>query len=307
VQLDDRDTRAQLRKATAGVQEARDGLQEVERLLGAAGQAIAAAQAQEALALSTRTRYQTLLERRSVAPQEYDEVAARYTMAAAAVARAREEQAALVARKQQALARIAQAQADLANAEVVLGYTRITAPVAGIVVAKTVEVGGLASPGVPLYTIEEEHYRFEASVQEAQLHKIQPGQQATIRIEALGREITAPIVEIVPAADPLSRTFTVKLDLPEEPGLRTGLYGKAQFHTGQRQVLLVPQGAIVERGQLQGVFVVAPDNITRLRLVKTGKTEAVGVEILSGLHRGERLIVEGVERVVDGSRVEGEG
>jgi multidrug efflux pump subunit AcrA (membrane-fusion protein) len=304
VELDDADVQAQLHKAQAGRREAQYGPEEVERAIQAAARAVEAAQAQEDVAAATFRRYQVLRERRAVAPQEYDEITAKYKAATATVARAREEQAALRAKQHQVVERLAQAKAEVAQAQALLDYTRLRASIPGTVVAKPVEVGNLVSPGVSLCTIEAERYRFEATVQESDIQKIHTGQQATVSLDALGTDLTASVVEMVPAADPLSRTFTVKLDLPAAPGLSSGLYGKARFSVGQRQALLLPQQALVERGQLQGVFVVEPDHIARLRLVKTGKSVGDQVEILSGLHVGERTIVEGLERISDGSRVE---
>lgn len=304
VELDDRDIKAQLQRAEAGLREARDALKEVERAIQAQEKAIEAAKAQEALALATFTRYQRLLERRSVAPQEFDEVAAKHQAALAEVLRAEEIKASLLAKREQLLARIEQAKAEVENAQVVVGYAKIPAPIHGIVVAKAVEVGNLAAPGLPLLTIEEERYRLEAAVQESEIGEIRRGWPADVALEALGQTLRGSVVEIVPAADPLSRTFTVKIDLPPTPGLRSGLYGKARFTVGQQKALVIPRKAIVERGQLEGVFVLDQEHTAHLRLVKTGKGYGDLVEILSGLRPGEQIVVEGIEKVSDGSRVE---
>jgi membrane fusion protein, multidrug efflux system len=96
---------------------------------------------------------------------------------------------------------------------------------------------------------------------------------------------------------------TVKLDLPAGPGLRSGLFGRARFPAGERQALLVPIAALVERGQLTAVYVVGADDVARLRLVTAGTRHADRVEILSGLAGGERIVVEGAPRVSDGARV----
>jgi multidrug efflux system membrane fusion protein len=307
VRLDDREVRAQLQRAEAGLRGAQDSLQEIEGATRAAQSAIEAAAAQAEVTQATLQRYAMLLERRSVAPQEYDEVVARAKGAAASLARAKEEKTALSAKKGQALARIEQAGAEVTNARIVLGYTTIRSPMDGIVVRRTAEVGNLASPGVPLFTIEAERYRLEVSVQESEIRQIRIGQHVTVSIEALGQTLQGPVDEIVPTVDPLSRTFTVKLSLLPKPGLRSGLYGKARFIVGQRQVLVVPRAAIVTRGQLQGVFVLESDHVARLRLVQTGKTYAHGIEVLSGLQSGERVITVGADKVTDGSRVEGAG
>jgi multidrug efflux pump subunit AcrA (membrane-fusion protein) len=306
VELDDRDVKAQLHRAEAALREATHAREEVERAILAQEKAIDAVTAQEELALATFNRYKALLERRSVAPQEYDEVAAKHKAALAEAERSREMKAALLAKRGQTSARIEQAEAEVSNATVLVGYTTIRAPINGIVVAKTVEVGNLATPGVPLITIEEERYRLEATIQESEIRKLRVGHRVGLTIEALGRELSGAIVEIVPAADPMSRTFTVKIDLPATPGLRSGLYGKARLMVGRQEALVISRKATIERGQLVGVFVLDPGGIARLRLIKTGKVYGDRIEILSGLSPGERIVVEGVEKVSDGSRVQDE-
>ena len=123
------------------------------------------------------------------------------------------------------------------------------------------------------------------------------------RILAAHREISL-MDEIVPASDPGSRTQLVKISLDSRPGLRTGTFGRALFTIGEREALLVPAAALVRRGQLVGVFVLDEKNVARYRLVTTGATFPGGVEILSGLGAGEKIVVAGAERVIDGSRVE---
>jgi multidrug efflux pump subunit AcrA (membrane-fusion protein) len=85
--------------------------------------------------------------------------------------------------------------------------------------------------------------------------------------------------------------------------LRSGLYAKAQFISGQRQALTIPQSAITERGQLVGVFVVDNSGVARLRLIKTGKVFGQTVEVLSGLNAGEQIVVDGLSAIQDGTRV----
>lgn len=313
IEIDDRDVVAQLRKAQAGVHEAQDALEEVERAIAAAESARAAAEANKALATSTFTRYQTLLQRRSVSQQEFDEVHAKYKAATAEAGRTNQISQSLLAKRNQVLAKIDQAKADVTNAQVYVGYARVTAPIAGIVTAKQVDVGVLAAPGVPLITIEDDaHYRLEVAVEESQMGKIHLGDPARVHIDALGQgEIAGRVAEIVPAADPVSRSYTVKIDLPMgakdadgRPPLRSGLYGRARFTIGQKSMMTIPQKAIIQRGQLVGVYVVDSSNIARLRLIKTGKPYGDRVEVLAGLKEGDRVVMENVEVVSDGSRVQ---
>src|SRR6266511_3700875 len=212
----------------------------------------------------------------------------------------------LAAKKRQGLAQIDQAKADVANAQVFVSYARITSPITGVVVAKHTEVGSTATPGTPLLTIEDgSRYRLEVAVEESRLGKIRIGQRARLRIDALGADdMEGGVSEITPAADPMSRSYTVKIDLPARQLLRSGLYGVARFASGQRQAILIPRKSVTYRGQLAGVFVVDDAGVARLRLIQTGKTYGENVEALSGLNGGERVVVNGVADVKDGVRIQ---
>lgn len=157
--LDDRDVSTQLRRARAAREEAGQALEEVELALRASDRAQEAARAQQELARATLARYRVLLDRELVAAQGYDELAARARVATADAARLVETHASLGAKRRQMVARIEQADADVANLTVLTGYTKVLAPFDGVVVAKPAEVGNLAAPGVALLIVEEERYR----------------------------------------------------------------------------------------------------------------------------------------------------
>ncbi len=306
LEIDNRDAAAQLQKAQAGLLEAQAAQTEVEQSSNGAQAAKAAVEANQRLAQATFNRYQTLLERKSVSAQEFDEVKARLQIAEAEVERADKMLQMIAAKKAQVRARIEQAKAELSNAQVNAGYARITAPLNGIVIAKSIEIGSTATPGAPLLTLEDSaRYRLEAAVEESQLRRIRLRDAARVQIDALGgAELSATVSEIMPSAEAGSRSYTVKLELPPQTLLRSGMYGTARFASGQRQALLIPQRALVQRGQLTGVFVVDKENVARMRLVKTGKTVGEQVEILSGLQAGERFATEGAANLSDGNRVQ---
>jgi membrane fusion protein, multidrug efflux system len=222
------------------------------------------------------------------------------------VERAVAETQALQAKRQQAQARIASAQADLASVQVTLGYAKIVAPISGVVTVKHADIGSLAAPGTPLLTLEDSRrYWLEAAVPESQTARIRRGQSLAVQIEAAGISTTATVSEIVPTADPATRTTLVRLDLPASASLRSGLFGRVWVPTGRRQAIRVAREAVIERGQLQGVYVVAPDNIARFRLVRTGEASRGAVEVLSGLTSGEVVVLGSTARVSDGARIEG--
>ena len=245
-----------------------------------------------ALAESTLKRYQTLLEKKSVSPQEFDEVKAR-------------QQAAL-ARRDMTKAGQAQAQAALSQARTSLDYTRIRAPFEGVVAGKKADSGTLASPGMPIFTIEDVHrFRLEATVNESDLQYVRTGQQVPVLIDALGNTgLKGKVVQIVPAADSASRTFLVKIELPTDTRLRSGLFGRAQFSRGERQALLIPRSAVVERGQLQGIYVLDQNKIASLRYITLGKPSGAEVEVLAGLQNGERLVAKPGAVDLNGKRIE---
>lgn len=201
----------------------------------------------------------------------------------------------------QARARVA--IAGVTEAETMLSYTKVTAPFAGVITRKHADVGDLASPGKPLLDLEDSRVlRLEADVPEAVVGKLALGDKLPVRIAALGTEGEGVISEIAPAADPGSRTFLVKLDLPAQPGLRAGQFGRVAMPVGETTALRVPVAAVIQRGQMEMVFVVRA-NQAQLRLVKTGKRIGDEVELVSGVEAGEQIAVGNVAGLMDGQPV----
>lgn len=290
VELDSRDLDAQLQQAEAAHREAQDALQEVEA-------AIASAKANLELAQATFRRIQDLFEKKSVSNQEFDEAAARLKSAQAAYEMA-------AAKRRQVTARLSQAAAVVESAKVMRGYARLTAPFDGIITEKRVEPGDLAAPGAPLAVIERaDGFRLEVSVEESRLRELRPGQTAEVSLEALDRTLEARIGEIVPSVDAVSRTGIVKLDLPNLPQVRSGMFGRARFPLGNRPVLAIPASAVREQGQLRSVFVVE-NGLARARLVTLGASRGDRREVLSGLAAGEKIVAPLPDGLVDGARVE---
>jgi membrane fusion protein, multidrug efflux system len=270
--IDDRDLVQQCRAGEAGHKEALKA-QEVARQ-------------HKVLAEVTCRRYRQLYEGKAISRQEMDQVETQAKVAAVELERAQ--------------AVVVKAQAAVAETRVLLGHTRITAPVTGTVTAKRIEVGSMAVPGMPLLMVEDNSsFKLEINVNESLAGKLTIGMPVNVAIEAIGKELEASITEIVPAVDPISRTFPVKTQL-QAPGLKSGLYARVQIPLGKKEVLLVPTTAVVARGQLTGVYRVADTGVITYGLVRTGKPHGHSVEILSGLRAGDRIIVAGVARAIDG-------
>jgi membrane fusion protein, multidrug efflux system len=287
--LDDRAPKAQLNMARAGVEEASQGLVEMDH-------ALQAARANLDFAHATFQRYQALLAKNSISRQEFDDAQTHYKAALA-------NELALEAKKKQVEARDQQAHSQQAAAQTIFSHSRILSPLNGVVVAKQVDAGTVVMPGTPLLTVEDNaHYRLDVSVPEDFVRNIALRQLLPVSLPE--GNFTARVAEIVPVADRASRTFTVKLDLPANCRCRSGEYGEASIRSGVVKTLLVPSGTVVQRGELEGVFVANDRGIVHFRLVKTGRVIGDSTEILSGLSSGERVAISKVDQLQDGVQVE---
>ncbi len=294
VVLDDRQLAAQRAAAEAGLAQAVAAREE-------AGRAAAAAQAQASVAEKTYKRYVYLREQKSVSPQEFDEVEAKQQAAQAMLAAAH-------AREQQAAAGYEQASEQLRAARAVVSYTRIVAPFDGVVQHRFVDPGAMATPGMPLLSVEgTAAYRLVVTVDAENAAGIRVGATVPVGLDALrGRTLTGRVAEIEPGANPASHTLQVKIDLPRDPALRSGLFGRAWFTHGTRQAIVVPQSAILDRGQLRGIYVVDASSVIHFRLVTLG-AQAAGEQgriALSGLGPGERVVTDPGARDLDGKKLE---
>lgn len=269
----------------------RAAMQQAEAAVSAAQSGVTAADSELALAAATLKRYQQLYEKKSVSPQEFDQINARYQSAQAQRAIAQEQQS--------------QANAASAQARTALGYAIIRAPFSGILTQKMADAGTLASPGMPLFAMEDTRsYRLEVSVDESDIRLARIGQTVPVTIGALENPALAgKVVQIVPAADPASRSFLVKIELPADSQLRSGLFGRANFLRGEREALLIPRTSIIGRGNLQGIYVLGANQIAELRYVTLGQTEGQAVEVLSGLQTGEEFVAAPGGRELGGKRI----
>jgi RND family efflux transporter MFP subunit len=157
----------------------------------------------------------------------------------------------------------AQAKAALSQATIGASYTQIRAPFSGIIAQRNVDPGALASPGIPLFTLESmAHFHLQVSVDESKMPSIRQSQSIPIEIDAIAeKEMNGKVIQIYPAGDASSHSFTVKIELPQNAALRSGLFGRANFGSGQRTSIVIPQLAVVRRGNLVSVYVVGADKI----------------------------------------------
>ncbi|MEJ2155799.1 MAG: efflux RND transporter periplasmic adaptor subunit [Desulfobacteraceae bacterium] len=223
-------------------------------------------------------RYQQLLKEQSASQQEFDR----------ALARHREAQAAVAA------ARVSQKDA------------KVRAPYDGRVVAKLINAGDLASPGTPFLSIEQQGlFWTDLVLPERHIQAVHTGLEVKVKVPALNnREIVGEVGRIVPMADARSRSFQVKVAMPPGLDLKSGMFARVAIPLADSGMLLVPKTAIVEQGQLTGIYKVDSAGIAHFRLVRTGKTYGDRMEIVSGLQADQQYVSDVPLKLKDGAKVE---
>ncbi|MCL2778655.1 MAG: efflux RND transporter periplasmic adaptor subunit [Polyangiaceae bacterium] len=290
VKLEANDVQAQVARNTATVGQLTNNKVEAEN-------ALAAARANAKIAKSSFDRAAQLLKDNAIPQQQFDEAEAQWHGAEA-------QEKAAQARVRAAGSGIAAANAELAQANATLGYADIVAPFAGRVLERRVDPGALAAPGTPLVVVSDEGgLRVEAAVEESYADDVKVGDDVNISIGTLA-PMTGKVGEIVPHIDTNSRSFLVKVDLPPDAGaLRPGTYAHVGFVVGSSPHLVVPTTAMTSLGALDRVFTVDSKR-ARMRMITRGETVGQWTEILSGLTKGDNVVVTPPPDLRDGMPVE---
>ncbi len=235
-------------------------------------QAEAAAAGAESRSERTRNDYQRakpLVSSKTISRAEFDQIVADLKSAEAEVRRTKQV---------------------VDEAKVLLSYATIRSPLTGVVIDKRVEPGDTATPGQVLLTLyEPNRMQLEATVRESLAQRLNVGDEIAARLDALGHECLATVSEIVPEAESASRSFTVKVTGPCPPGVYSGMFGRIFIPVEDEEVLVIPPAAVTRVGQLTMVDVVEGHEVRR-RSVQLGRTLPEGIEVLSGLRAGEKVV-----------------
>lgn len=219
-------------------------------------------------------RFEALIARHAVTQKEFEDVKTGYAMAQS---------------------RVQAAEQAVAQARVALGYVDIAAPMDGVVAEKLIEPGDLAVPGKPLLMVHDpRQLRIEAAVAEELAPRLEVGTPVTVHVDALGKAFATRIDEIIPRADPVTRTIAVRARLPEGEGLQPGMFARLSFPAGSVRTLSIPRRAVRRIGQLESVQVMTA-NGPRSRHVQTGDVRDDEVEVLAGLEAGETVLLPAEE------------
>jgi membrane fusion protein, multidrug efflux system len=290
-QLDERELKARRNSAQAGEQAAAAAVSQATK-------ATAVAQAQADVAKKTYDRYVYLEEQKSVSLQEFDEVSAKYQAAQGGF-----EQA--VAALQQAQAVADQAKSEAQASASVASYARVVAPFDGRVLRRDVEPGSLISPGILLFIIEDtSRYQLAVTLPADILAKVHSGCVTRVQLDAFPEKTLAgKLAEIEAGADAASHTARARIDLAKEPGVQSGLFGRAFFTQGETHALLVTAEAVVTRGQLNGLYVTDSVGVAHWRVVTLGKMLGDQWEVLSGLNEGDSIALNPGTQGLDGKKI----
>lgn len=216
-----------------------------------------------------------------------------------------DEKASTQVEMDQATLGLESAKAGLNAAKAMESYTTITAPISGQIVEKKINLGEMALPGQPILKIEDNRaLRLEATLKEQDLRFVRAGQAVTVRIDALpDKEIRGRVAQVVPASDIRTHSFIVKVDIPSDKSLITGMYGKAFFSMGKREAILVPRSAVVEMGGLTGLYIISAEGNAVFQMVQLGDPQGESIEAVTGLKAGDRVVVSRHESSIDGRKV----
>lgn len=193
----------------------------------------------------------------------------------------------------QAQASDLQAQRAYQQAKIELSYAHITAPTSGVILDKYVNMGDQATVGKVLLSFRANSgLQFEANVPAAIYNKIHLKQKVKVVVPAINATVTGVVKEVSPSVDETTRSFLVKVLLPNLPQAYPGMFARLLVPVGQQQRIVIPKNLLIQRGQLQFVRVLT-DKQPMLVNITSGHALGDDVEILSGLTAGDRIIVKG--------------
>jgi RND family efflux transporter MFP subunit len=233
-------------------------------------------------------RYKVLFAENSASQKEMDDMTVNYEMTKARIEAAKQM-------KNQVHAQ--------------LSYSNITAPFSGIVTGKYINRGDMASPGIPLMSIENsENFQVIALVPESEITQIKEGTLVNVQVKSIHKIITGIVTEVSTSAKNTGGQYLVKIALDKtEVKLISGMFTSVHFpleKTTENLSILIPTSAIVKRGELNGVYVLSQTNTALLRWLRLGRTYGDKVEVLSGLSADEKYILSSESKLVNGAKLQ---
>jgi len=193
--------------------------------------------------------------------------------------------------RDRAAAGVKMAKAGLQEVNVHLSYLDIAAPSDGVIARKMAEEGNMANPGMPLLILEQTgQMKVVAHLGEKDVSAVKVGDTVLVEVSSVkGAVFEVDLDKVIPTANPGSRTYDIEAALDNTGGqLRSGMFARVRVPVAMRQAVMVPQEAIIYRGQLTGVWIVDDNQQAHLRWIRLGHPQGGFMEVVSGLHEQRR-------------------
>ena len=194
-----------------------------------------------------------------------------------------------------------------------LTYANVVAPFSGVVTQKLADEGSLASPGMPILTIEQGgSLQVSAMVPETEIASLKVGDVANVDVDAANIQFQSKLIQINPSSQFTGGQYIIKLSIPTSDAnkLMAGMYAQIKIKTkgtnvkaDTTSIVMVPTTALVYRDQLVGIYTISAQNTAILRWLRIGKTEGDKVEVLSGLAKNEVYIIKAEGNLYNGVKV----
>jgi HlyD family secretion protein len=279
IQLENNEFRTRFERAEQGLKSAEANREQAKKMIEAAGARFKKAESQF-------NRSKKLFADKALSTSEMEQAEAEFLQAEAELKQFKQG-------LQGAEASVQQAHKVVEEAQIAMDYTAIKATEDAEIARRLAEPGDLAVPGKTLLIVQTVgNMRLEAFVREGLINRIHPGLEMDVEIGAINKEVKGVVEEIVPSADPKTRSFLVKVGLPFLQDLYPGMFGRLLIEAGVKQAVFIPVEAVVKVGQLEAVMVKVRDSWEKF-YVKTGRESNGMVEILSGLEGGEIIGLSG--------------
>ncbi len=232
-------------------------------------------------------RFQNLFADKSASQKELDDQRARYEMAKARLEGARQMKN--------------EVQSQFA-------YVNLRAPFNGVITNKFIEAGDMANPGMPLVSVEGPgNFEVTASVPESEISKIKTGSEVHVIVKSSDKILPGTVSEVSTSAKNTGGQYLVKVVLDKtDASILSGMYATVQFPIEKKAdatTVMVPQEALVKRGQLTGIYTVSESNTAILRWLRVGRTFGDNVEVLSGLATDENYIISSEGKLFNGAKI----
>ncbi len=235
-------------------------------------------------------RFEALFAQKSASQKELDDMSTRMEMAKAGLEAAKQMRNEVMAQ---------------------FSYSNITAPFSGVITGTFMKKGDMANPGMPIISMEgASKLQAVVMVSESEILNIKNGIQADVTIKSTQKTIKGRVAEMSSSAQNTGGQYIVKINLDEPAQILSGMFVQAVFPIERSasaeaatSMTLIPKEAIIEEGQLKGIYVLNDQNIALLRWVRLGKTYGNDVEVLSGLSENEKYVLKADGRLFNGVQI----